>query len=108
MECSQDHFTYDTLDGHVGDESNGVVDGEIYYLHMIFLTWIFKHKKKDLIATHSSFLFMGLCHITMEGSFMGLINILISVHGNNWVFSLTDYLTQYLHSVTISIQCISP
>ena len=26
MECSQDHFIYDALNGHVGDESDGVVE----------------------------------------------------------------------------------
>ena len=38
MECSQDHFTYDALDGQVGDGSDGVVGGDIYYHDMIFLT----------------------------------------------------------------------
>ena len=31
MECSQDHFTYDGLGGQGGYESDGVVDGDIYY-----------------------------------------------------------------------------
>ena len=75
---------------------------------MIFLTWISKHRKKDLHAAHSSFLFMGVYHTTMEGSFMDLIIRLLLVHGKNCVFSLIDYLTQYLHSLTIFIQCIAP
>ena len=44
VECSQDHFTYDAFDEQVGDESDGVVDGDIYYHDMIFLTWISKYK----------------------------------------------------------------
>ena len=58
MECSHDHFIYDALDGHVGDESDGVVDGGIYYHDMIFLTWIFKNKKRDLHAALVGFLSM--------------------------------------------------
>ena len=56
MECSQDHFTYDALDWQVEYESDGVVDGDIYYHDMIFLTWISKHKKKALHAKLGSFL----------------------------------------------------
>ena len=88
MECSQDHFTYDALDRQGGGESDGVMDGDIYYHDMIFLTWISKHKKKYLHAAYDSFLFMGVCHTTMEGLFMDLIIILLSVHGNNFFFHL--------------------
>ena len=103
MECSEDHFTYDALDRKIGDESDGVVDGDIYYHDMIFLTWIFKHNKKYFHVAHSSFFFMGVYHTTMEGSFMDLIIILLLLHGKNCVFSLIDYLTQDFHSLTISI-----
>ena len=61
MECSQDHFTYDALDGKVGDESDGVVDREIYYHYMIFLTWISKHKKKYLHGS-MAYHYGGLIH----------------------------------------------
>lgn len=60
MECSQDHFIYDALDGHAGDESDGLMDGDIYYQDMIFLTWIFKHKKRDLHVALVGFLSMHL------------------------------------------------
>ena len=75
---------------------------------MIFLTWISKHRKGDLHAAYDSFLFMGVCHTTMEDLFMDLCIILLLVHGKNFVFSFIDYLTQYLHSLTISMKCISP
>ena len=41
-----------------------------YYRDVIFLTWISKHKKGDLDAAYDSFLFMGVCHTTMEDLFM--------------------------------------
>ena len=71
MQCSKDHFTYDALDGKVRDESDGVVDGDIYYYDMIFLNWISKNKKKALHVAHGSFLsihqgFMEIYHTTME------------------------------------------
>ena len=86
MECPQDHFTLDALGGQGGGENDEVVDGNIYYRDMIFLTWISKHKKGDLPITYDSFLFMGVCHTTMEGIFMDLIIILLSVHGNKFFF----------------------
>ena len=92
----------------VGDESDGVVDGDIYYCDMIFLTWISKHKKKDLYAVHGSFLFMGVCHTTMEDLFMGPIIIFLSLHGKNFFFEFIDFPTQYFHALTISLQWISP
>ena len=103
MECSQDHFTYDALGEQVGVERDRVVDGDIYYYDMIFLTWISKHKNKYLHTAHSSFLFMEICHTIMEGSLMDLTINLLLVDGKNCVFALIDYLTHYLHSLTISI-----
>ena len=82
--------------------------GDIYYHDMIFLTWISKHKNKDLHSSHGSFIFMGVCHTTREGSFMGLVIILLLVYGKTYVFSFIDHLAQYLHSLTIFIQCIAP
>ena len=70
MECSWDHFTYDALGGQGGGESDQVVDGNIYYIDMIFLTWISKHKKEGIHRAHCSFIFMGVCHTTMEDLFM--------------------------------------
>ena len=103
MECPQDHFPIDALGGQGGGESDEVVDGNIYYCDMFFLTWISKHKKEDPHAAHGSFLFMGVCQITMENLFMDPCIILLSVHGKNIVFASIDYLTQYLHSLTISV-----
>ena len=85
---------------------NGVVDGNIYYKDMIFLTWISKHEKEDLHAAHGSFLFIGVCHTTMKDLFMDPYIIFLLVHGKNFFFAFIDYLTQYLHTLTISIQCI--
>ena len=70
MECPQDHFTIDALGKQGGSEIDGVVDGNIYYRDMIFLTWISKYKKGDLHVPYGSFLFMGVCHTTMEESFI--------------------------------------
>ena len=60
MECPQDHFTFDALGGQGGGESDRVVDGNIYYRYMIFLTWVSKNKEEDVPTTHGSFLFMGV------------------------------------------------
>ena len=111
MEYPQDHFRLDSLGGKRGGEDDGVVDGNIYYIGMIllamfFLTWIFKYKEGDLYATYGSFLFMGVCHTTMEGSFICII--LLSTHGKKFFFASTNYLTQYLDTLTIHIQCIIP
>ena len=108
MECPQDHFTFDALDGKGGDERDGVVDGNIYYIDMIFLTWISKHKKEDLHLRYGSFLFIGVCHTIMEDLFMDPIIILLSLHGKNYVFAFIDCPTQYLHALTIYLQCIAP
>ena len=75
MEFPQDHFTLDALGGKRGGEIDGVVDEDIYYiamtsLTMIFLTWIPKNKEGNLYATSGSILFLGMCHTTMEGSFI--------------------------------------
>ena len=83
MECPQDHFTFDALGGKGGGENDGGVDGGIYYCDMFFLTWVSKHKKEDLHAAYGSFLFMGVCHTTMEDLFMDLCIILLSIHGKN-------------------------
>ena len=77
MECSQDHFIYDALGGQGADESDGVVDGDIYYQGVIFLTWVSKHKKEDLHAAHGTFLFIGVCPTTMENLFMDPYIILL-------------------------------
>ena len=108
MDFSQDHFPFDALGGQGGGKRDGVVDGNIYYRDMIFLTWISKYKKEDLHAAHGSFLFMGVCHTTMEDLFMDPYIFLLLVHGKNIVFSFIDFLTQYLHTLIISIQCIAP
>ena len=105
--CSSD-LTHDALGEQGGDEKDGVVDGDIYYCDVFLLTWISKHKRKDLHTTHDSFLFMRVCHTTMESLFMDPIILLLSVHGKNIEFAFIDFLTQYFHSLTISIQCISP
>ena len=65
MECPQDNFTFVALGGQGGGESDEVVDGDIYYRDVIFLTWISKHKKEDPYAAHDSFLFMRVCYATM-------------------------------------------
>ena len=77
MEFPQDHFTIDALGEKEGSEIDGVVDGNTYYRDMIFLTWISKHKKGDLIAAYDSFLFISVCHTTMESLFMDLNIILL-------------------------------
>ena len=113
MEFSQDHFTLDALGGKRGGEIDGVVDGDIYYigmtsLAMIFLTWISKYKESDLYATYGSILFRGMCHTTMEGSFIYTCIILLSTYGKNIAFTSMDYLTPHFDALTIHIQCIAP
>ena len=88
MECLQDHFTIDALGGQGGGESDGVVDGNIYYRDILLLTWISKHKKEDFHAAPGSFLFMGVCQTTMEDLFMDSCIILLLVHGENFFFHL--------------------
>ena len=39
---------------------------------------------------------------------MDPIIILLSLHGKNSVFAFIDCPTQYLHALTISLQCIAP
>ena len=56
MECSKGHFTYEELYGQVEYVIYRVVNGVAYYQDMAFLTWISKHKKNILQATHGSFL----------------------------------------------------
>ena len=92
MECPQDHFTLDALGGQGGDNDE-VMDENIYYKDVIFLTWISKHKKGDLHAAHGSFLFMGVCHTTMEELFTYICIILLSTHGKNIIFASMDFLT---------------
>ena len=87
MECSQDHFTFDALGGQGGGENDRVVDGFIYYCDIFFLTWTPKHDKGDLHEAYGSFLFIGVCHTTMEDSFMDPVTILLSLHGKNYVFA---------------------
>ena len=77
-------------------------------LAMVFLTWISKYKEGDLHAAYGSFLFMGMCHTTMEESYIYICIILLSTHGKNIIFASMDYLTKYLDSLTIHIQCIAP
>ena len=103
MECPQDHFTFDALGGQRGGENDGVVDGDIYYCDMLFLTWISKPKKEDSNAAYDSFLFMRICHTTMESLFSDPIIILLSVHGKNISFAFIDFLKQYLHTLIIFI-----
>ena len=115
MECSQDHFTYEALDEQVGDDSDGVVVGDIYFHDMIFLTLISRHKKKDLHAAHDSFLssHMETYQTIMERfsweiSLMDLITSFPTVHGKSCVFVIIYHLTKYFHSLAIYIQCIAP
>ena len=71
-----------------------VVEEVIY--DTFFLTWISKHEKKGLLAATTSFLFMGACQTTMEGSFMDPYIILLPVYGKKYVFTLA-----YLYTLTI-------
>ena len=50
VECSQDHFIFDALDGHKRVEIDRVVDGLIGYCGMFSLTWISKHGKENFHA----------------------------------------------------------
>ena len=93
MECPQDHFTLDALEGQGGGEKDGVMGGDIYYYDMFFLAWISKYMRKDLHVAHDSFLFMRGCYTTMEDLFMGPYIFLLLVHGNNLIFSFVDCLT---------------
>ena len=86
MECSQDHFTYDALDGQVGDESDGVVGGDTCDHDFLFLTWNSKKKKKGLHAAYDSFLFMGVRHTTTGGLFIDPYIFLLPVHGEIFFF----------------------
>ena len=56
MECPQDHSTLGALDGQVGGEKDGVMDGDIYCWDMFFLALISKYIREDLHASHDSFL----------------------------------------------------
>ena len=76
MECSQDHFIFDALEGHRGGEIGRMVNGLIGYYGMFSLTWISKHEKEDFFVACGSFLFGWVCHTTMEDSFMDLVTIL--------------------------------
>ena len=93
MECPQHHFTLDAHDGQGGGENDEVVDGNIYYIDMIFLNWISKHEKRGLHASHGLFLFIGVCHTTMEELFTYICIILLSTHGKNIFFASMDFLT---------------
>ena len=77
-----------------------VVEEVIY--DTFFLTWISKHEKKGLLAATSSFLFMGACQTTMEGSFMEPYITLILLYGNKYVLTLAD-----LYTLTIILQCMA-
>ena len=94
MECPQDHFTSDALGGQGAGKDDRVVDGDIYYGDMFFLTWASKHEKEDLHAAHSSFLFMDAYQTTMEDSFMDPCVILLPAYGKNFFFPIIDWLTQ--------------
>ena len=84
------------------------MDGDIYYCDIFFLTWISKHEKEGFHATLGSFLFMGVCQTPMEELFMDPCISLLPVHGENFFFAFIDCLTQYLHTLTIYMQCIAP
>ena len=81
MECSQDHFIFDALGGHKGGDIGRVVDGLNCYYGMFSLTWISKHEKEDFHGACGSFLFIWVCHTTMEDSYMEFVTILLSLHG---------------------------
>ena len=74
---------------------------------MLSLTCISKHEKEDFHAACGSFLFIWVCHTTMEDSSMDFFTPLLSLHGKNSVFAFIDCSTQYFHSLTISLQCIA-
>ena len=50
MGCSQDHFIFDALGEHRGDEIGRMVDELLGYCGMFSLTWISKHEKGDFHA----------------------------------------------------------
>ena len=102
VEYPQDHSTFDALDEQGGGEIDGVVDGDIYYYATFFLSWIPKHEKKDLLAAHSSFLFMEACQTTMEDSFMDPYIILLLTYGKKYGFTFAD-----LYTLTIILQCMA-
>ena len=93
MECSQDHFIFDALAGHKGGEIDRVVDGLIGCCDMLSLNWMSKHKKEDFHGACDSLLFRLICHTTMEDSSMDIVTILLSLHGNNSIFSFIDCST---------------
>ena len=83
------------------------MDGLICYCGMFSLNWIYRHEKGDFHAAYGSFLFIWVCHTTMEDSSMDLVTIFLSLHGKNSIFAFIDCSTQYLHALTISLQCIA-
>ena len=97
MEYPQDHFTLDALDGKRGGKKDEVVDGDIYYYDVIFLSWVSKHEGEGLQSAPGSFLFMEVCQTTMEDLFMDPCVFLLQTYGEILVCA-----TQYLHALTIS------
>ena len=79
-----------------------VEDGVIYYYATFFLTRIPKYEKKDLLLAPSSFLFMGACQTTIEGSFMDPYIILLLAYGKKSIFTLAD-----LYTLTVILQCMA-
>ena len=103
MECSQDHFIFDAHGGYRGGEIGRVVDGLMGYCGVFSLTWISKHGKEDFHAACGSFLFIWVCHATMEDSSMDLVTILSSLHGKISISTLIDCSAQYLYTRKISL-----
>ena len=103
MEYPQDHFIFDALYGKRGGEEDEVVDGDIYYCDVLFLSWVSKHEGEDLQAALGSFLFIEVYQTIMEVPFMDPYIFLLPTYGESFVFAI-----QNLHARTIPWQCIAP
>ena len=56
-----------------------VVDGDIYYYDVLFLSWVSKHEGEGLQAALGSFLFMKVRQTTMEDPFMDPCIFLLNI-----------------------------
>ena len=83
------------------------MDGLICLYGMFYLTWVSRHEGEDFHAACGSFLFIWVCHTTMEDPSVDFVIILLTLHGKNFVFAFIDCSAQYFHALTISLQCIS-
>ena len=76
--------------GHKGVDIGRGVDGLICHYGMFSLTGISRHEKGDFHGACGSFLFIWVCHTTMEDSSMDLVTILLPSHGKNFVVALIN------------------